>query len=151
MESYIQNYGQYNTIVDGNIIDETKWNMVYDGDALDLEARHNDEAIYMNLNNDEIMKLLEVPANQKTIHERLELDLHNKKEDLQIQPIIIEEVIVDNTSKPKYTRKKHHKKHHKKHNKKNKTKSSKHSKSKHSSKDKKKSSKITPDYLKTIY
>ena len=145
MESYIQNYGQYNTIVDGNIIDETKWNMVYDGDVLDLEARHNDEAIYMNLNNDEIMKLLEVPANKKTIHERLELDLHNKKEDLQIQPIIIEEVIVDNTSKPKYTRKKHHKKY-----KKHKTKSSKHSK-KRSSKEKKESKKITPDYLKTIY
>ena len=145
MESYIQNYGQYNTIVDGNIIDETKWNMVYDGDVLDLEARHNDEAIYMNLNNDEIMKLLEVPANKKTIHERLELDLHNKKEDLQIQPIIIEEVIVDNTSKPKYTRKKHHKKY-----KKHKTKSSKHSK-KRSSKGKKESKKITPDYLKTIY
>ena len=145
MESYIQNYGQYNTIVDGNIIDETKWNMVYDGDVLDLEARHNDEAIYMNLNNDEIMKLLEVPANKKTIHERLELDLHNKKEDLQIQPIIIEEVIVDNTSKPKYSRKKHHKK-----QKKNKTKSSKPSK-KRSSKEKKESKKITPDYLKTIY
>ena len=145
MESYIQNYGQYNTIVDGNIIDETKWNMVYDGDVLDLEARHNDEAIYMNLNNDEIMKLLEVPANKKTIHERLELDLHNKKEDLQIQPIIIEEVIVDNTSKPKYSRKKHHKKH-----KKHKTKSSKPSK-KRSSKGKKESKKITPDYLKTIY
>ena len=145
MESYIQNYGQYNTIVDGNIIDETKWNMVYDGDALDLEARHNNEAIYMNLNNDEIMKLLEVPANKKTIHERLELDLHNKKEDLQIQPIIIEEVIVDNTSKPKYSRKKHHKKH-----KKNKTKSSKPSK-KRSSREKKESKKITPDYLKTIY
>ena len=145
MESYIQNYGQYNTIVDGNIIDETKWNMVYDGDVLDLEARHNDEAIYMNLNNDEIMKLLEVPANKKTIHERLELDLHNKKEDLQIQPIIIEEVIVDNTSKPKYSRKKHHKKH-----KKNKTKSGKPSK-KRSSREKKESKKITPDYLKTIY
>ena len=145
MESYIQNYGQYNTIVDGNIIDETKWNMVYDGDVLDLEERHNDEAIYMNLNNDEIMKLLEVPANKKTIHERLELDLHNKKEDLQIQPIIIEEVIVDNTSKPKYTRKKHHKKY-----KKHKTKSSKPSK-KRSSKGKKESKKITPDYLKTIY
>jgi hypothetical protein len=120
--------------------------MVYDGDVLDLEARHNDEAIYMNLNNDEIMKLLEVPANKKTIHERLELDLHNKIEDLQIQPIIIEEVIVDNTSKPKYTRKKHHKKY-----KKHKTKSSKPSKSKHSSKGKKESKKITPDYLKTIY
>ena len=145
MESYIQNYGQYNTIVDGNIIDETKWNMVYDGDVLDLEARHNDEAIYMNLNNDEIMKLLEVPANKKTIHERLELDLHNKKEDLQIQPIIIEEVIVDNTSKPKYSRKKHHKKH-----KKHKTKSSKPSK-KRSSREKKEPKKITPDYLKTIY
>ena len=60
MESYIQTYGQYKTIVDGNIIDNAKWNMVYDGDVLDLEATKNDESIYMQLNNEEIMKLFEI-------------------------------------------------------------------------------------------
>ena len=89
METYIQNYGQYNTVVDGNIIDEAKWNMVYDGDVLDLEAKRNNEALYMNLTNDDILKLLEVPANNKTITERLENDLHHK---LEVEPIIIEEI-----------------------------------------------------------
>ena len=89
METYIQNYGQYNTVVDGNIIDEAKWNMVYDGDVLDLEAKRNNEALYMNLTNDDILKLLEVPANNKTITERLENDLHHE---LEVEPIIIEEI-----------------------------------------------------------
>lgn len=89
MENYIQNYGQYNTIVDGNIVDKTKWNMVYDGDGLDLEAKRNNESLYMNLTNDDIFKLFEVPANNKTINERLENDLHNQ---LEIKPIIIENI-----------------------------------------------------------
>jgi hypothetical protein len=38
MESYIQNKGQYQTSVNGNIIDNTHWNMAYDGNELDLEA-----------------------------------------------------------------------------------------------------------------
>ena len=46
-QSYIQNYGQYNTIVDGNIIDNTKWNLIYNEDGLDLEASHNDELLYI--------------------------------------------------------------------------------------------------------
>jgi hypothetical protein len=49
-ESYIQNKGHYQTSVNGNIVDNTKWNMIYDGNDLDLEAKRNDEAIYMKLN-----------------------------------------------------------------------------------------------------
>ena len=42
METYIQNKGQYQTSVNGNIIDNTHWNMAYDGNELDLEAERND-------------------------------------------------------------------------------------------------------------
>ena len=162
MDSYIQNYGQFNTIIDGNVIDNAKWNMIYDGNGLDLEAKHNNEAIYMKLNNEELMKLLEVPANTRTIHERLEADLHlQNNDDLQIHPIIIEE-IVDGSyhKKPRSHHKKprsHHKsKSHHKTKSKSKGRSKSHSsrkrsKSKSRGKGKSSSKPLTPDYLKTIY
>ena len=91
MESYIQNKGQYQTSVNGNIIDNTHWNMEYDGHELDLEAERNDEAIYMKLNNDDILKLLEVPAYHKTITQRLNDDLNSNKM-IDVRPIIVEEL-----------------------------------------------------------
>ncbi len=91
MESYIQNKGQYQTSVNGNIIDNTHWNMKYDGHELDLEAERNDEAIYMKLNNDDILKLLEVPAYHKTITQRLNDDL-NSNNKMDVRPIIVEEL-----------------------------------------------------------
>ena len=91
METYIQNKGQYQTSVNGNIIDNTRWNMAYDGNELDLEAERNDEAIYMKLNNDDILKLLEVPAYHKTITQRLNDDLNSNKM-IDVRPIIVEEL-----------------------------------------------------------
>ena len=91
METYIQNKGQYQTSVNGNIIDNTHWNMAYDGNELDLEAERNDEAIYMKLNNDDILKLLEVPAYHKTITQRLNDDL-NSNNKMDVRPIIVEEL-----------------------------------------------------------
>ena len=91
METYIQNKGQYQTSVNGNIIDNTQWNMAYDGNELDLEAERNDEAIYMKLNNDDILKLLEVPAYHKTITQRLNDDLNSNKM-IDVRPIIVEEL-----------------------------------------------------------
>ncbi len=91
METYIQNKGQYQTSVNGNIIDNTHWNMKYDGHELDLEAERNDEAIYMKLNNDDILKLLEVPAYHKTITQRLNDDLNSNKM-IDVRPIIVEEL-----------------------------------------------------------
>jgi len=90
-ESYIQNKGQYQTSVNGNIVDNTKWNMIYDGNDLDLEAKRNDEAIYMKLNNNELLKLLEIPAYHKSIDQRLEDDLHQNNT-MDVRPIIIEEI-----------------------------------------------------------
>ena len=135
MDSYIQTYGQYETVVDGNIIDNAKWNMIYDGDILDLEAQKNDESLYVQLTNEEIMKLFQIPASHHTISDRLEQDLHQS---INVQPIIMEEIAIE----PKI--------HHKKHKSRRKSKSK--SKPKQSkSKSRIKRDKLTPDYLKTIY
>ena len=159
MDSYIQNYGQFNTIIYVNVIDNAKWNMIYDGNGLDLEAKHNNEAIYMKLNNEELMKLLEIPANTRTIHERLKADLHlQNKDDLQIHPIIIEEIV--DGSYHKKPRSHHKPKSHHKTKSKSKGRSKSHSsrkrsrsrsKSKSRGKGKSSSKPLTPDYLKTIY
>ena len=164
IDGFIQNKGHYQTIVDGNIIDNTQWNMVYDGKELDLEANRNNETIYINLNNDDIMKLLKVPAYHKSIHERLNEQLHSKHTN-DIQPIIIQDLekLLSSSHKNKVTSKKKTRKtsteHTSKTISKNKTKSKSKGKSKHSSaiSDTKKSishkqpTEITPGYLKTIY
>lgn len=169
MESYIQNKGQYQTSINGDVIDNTKWNVVYDGDELDLEAKRNNEAVYMKLNNDDIMKLLEVPSYHKPIRERLEFDLQPENK-IDIRPIIMEEL--RQISGPKQSKHPKHPKHINKAKKvrktkkakkaskssrgesKSKSKSKKHSRSKHKSNNKEehhKVSAVTPDYLKTIY
>ena len=165
LDTHIQNTGQYQTRINGNVIDETKWAIAYDGDELDLEAKRNDEAVYMKLNKDEILKLFEVPAYHKTIQQRLEDNLMNEN-DIDIRPIIIEEIEKliprTNANRKKKTRRKTNKsrsKHDKKHNNNNNSNSKKHSKSKKHNTSKKHSKSITkerhntvtPDYLKTIY
>ena len=49
MDSYIKNTGNYRTIVDGNIVDQAKWNIVYDGNDVNLEAQQNGRLLYMKL------------------------------------------------------------------------------------------------------
>lgn len=133
MDSYIQTYGQYKTVVDGNIIDDAKWNMVYDGDILDLEAQKNNESLYVQLTNEEIMKLFQIPASQHIISDRLKTDLH---EPIKAQPIIMEEIDIEPIKQL---------------HKKNKSRKSKSKSKPTKSKTRSKREKITPDYLKTIY
>jgi hypothetical protein len=163
-ENYIQNKGQYQTKVNGNIIDNTQWDMVYNGEELDLEAKRNNETVYMNLNNNDIMKLLAVPAHHKPIHHRLNDDLQDKQ-NIDIRPIVIEELEklishkkthgTTNTRQKRKTTKKLRKDESKSKSKsKSKTKSK--SKSKTNSKTKSKSKsksirEVTPDFMKTIY
>ena len=172
-ETYIQNKGQYQTSINGKVVDNTKWKVAYDGDELDLEAKRNNEAVYMKLNNEDIMKLLEVPSYHKPIRERLEFDLQPENK-IDIRPIIMEEL--RQISGPKQSKQSNQPKHIKKPKKARKTKkakkdskssrgkskskskkhsgSKKHSRSKHHSRSKNehhKVSTVTPDYLKTIY
>jgi hypothetical protein len=165
METYIQNKGQYQTSVNGDVIDNTKWNLVYDGDELDLEAKRNNEAIYMKLNNNDIMKLLEIPSYHKPIRERLEFDLQPENQ-IEIRPIIMEEL--KQLSSPRHivkkrktikTRKakkakqsskgKHHSRSTSKKHSHSRSKST--SKSTSKSKDKHHNKSVTPDFMKTIY
>jgi len=141
METYIQSKGHYETNINGNVIDKSKWNVVYDGDTMNLETRHNGEHLYMNLDNEDIMKLFELPSNDKTIDQRLENRLLNINTEEDMKPIIIEKLILNApVSRRRSSRK-----------------SKSHSKSKHSSRksksteSKKNQRQITPDYLKTIY
>ena len=164
METYIQNKGQYQTSINGNVIENTKWKMDYDGDELDLEAKRNNESIYMKLSNADIMKLFEVPSYHKPIRERLEFDLQPENK-IDIRPIIMEELRQisgpkqsTHIKKPKKARKTKKAKKAKKASKssrgESKSKSKKHSRSKHKSKSKEehhKVSTVTPDFLKTIY
>jgi hypothetical protein len=166
---YIQNIGQYKTAINGNIIDNGKWSLDYDGNQLNLEAKNNDKAVYMNLNNDEILKLFEVPAYHKTIDNRLQDILNlNDERNIDIEPIIIEEIEKIVPRKKKSTRK-HKSKHNSKSKSKSKSKGKGKSKSLSKSVSKSKSVRrsdskskknshhkthpdtITPDYLKTIY
>ena len=164
METYIQNKGQYQTSINGNVIENTKWKMDYDGDELDLEAKRNNESIYMKLSNSDIMKLFEVPSYHKPIRERLEFDLQPENK-IDIRPIIMEELRqisgpnqLKHSKKPKKARKTKKVKKAKKDSKssrgESKSKSKKHSRSKNKSKSKEehhKVSAVTPDFLKTIY
>lgn len=166
METYIQNKGQYQTSINGNVIENTKWKMDYDGDELDLEAKRNNESIYMKLSNADIMKLFEVPSYHKPIRERLEFDLQPENK-IDIRPIIMEELRQisgpnqlkqsKHIKKPKKVRKTKKAKKASKSSRgesKSKSKSKKHSRSKNKSKSKEehhKVSSVTPDFLKTIY
>jgi len=171
METYIQSKGHYETNINGNVIDKSKWNVVYDGDTMNLETRHNGEHLYMNLDNEDIMKLFELPSNDKTIDQRLENRLLNINTEEDMKPIIIEKLILNapvsrrrSSRKSKsHSKSKHSSRKSKSHSKskhsskKSKSHSKSHSKSKHSSRksksteSKKNQRQITPDYLKTIY
>lgn len=169
METYIQSKGQYETNINGNVIDNSKWNVVYDGDIMNLEVNHNDEHLYMKLDNEDIMKLFELPSNNKTIEQRLHDTLNDVNNEDNL-PLIIQHM--KSTKPKKYSRKSKkshsknlsHKSHSKSHSKSPvktpvktpiKTRSKTHSKkskrlSSHS-KSKRTNKNMTPDYLKTIY
>ena len=163
MESYIQNKGQYETSINGDVIDNTKWNMVYDGEELDLEAKRNNETVYMKLSNSDIMKLFEVPSYHTPIRERLEYDLHHENQ-IDIRPIIMEELKqmtsprhIGQKSPPvkakkaRKTKKNYRHSHSKrKPHSHSKSKSKRHSRSK-SKKEHHNISEVTPDFMKTIY
>ena len=158
METYIQSKGHYETNINGNVIDKSKWNVIYDGDTMNLETKHNGEHLYMNLDNEDIMKLFELPSNDKTIDQRLENRLLNITTEEDMKPIIIEKLILNPpVSKLNSSRKSKSHSKSKHSSRKSKSHSKSHSKSKHSSRksksteSKKNQRQITPDYLKTIY
>lgn len=161
--TYMKSYGMLQTVVDGNIVDDKKWNMIYDGDNLNLEAQSNNDLVYAQLNNEELLKLFQAPSYYDTIDKRLQNDLKNNQ--IKFKPVIIEEENVT-TDEERNSQKMKQKKNKRcpngtRRNKKNEICESKglierktmkkSSSLKKSSSSNKKSKNITPDFLKTIY
>ena len=158
---YMEIDGKYQVRVNGDTVDNAIMNVKYNGNELDLEAKRNDEAVYMKLNNDDILKLLEVPAYHKTISQRLRDDLNDNN--IDVRPIIIEELenILSNKrnhsnskkkqTRTKQTRTKHNSKEHNTKSNGNRSITKNKSNANHNHNHNHNNNMIVPDYLKTIY
>ena len=74
MNTILQASADMQLINNNNIIQDTSIKAIYDGDDLNISALNNDNIVYVRLNNDEIMKLLSIPANSSTLEQRLKKD-----------------------------------------------------------------------------
>lgn len=71
MSVNIESAGMYRIAKNGEVIDEGAIQANYDGNLLNVKGFQNDETIYMQLDNDDIMNLLATPASQMPLENRL--------------------------------------------------------------------------------
>ena len=155
MDSYIKNTGNYSTVIDGNIVDQAKWNVVYDGNDVNLEAHRNYQVLYMKLSNDDIIKLLEIPASNYTMDKRI---LQDRLQHIPVDPIIIRSKVptLSNTKKEGHhltkslSKKKSRSAPSKKRSRSGPSKKKSRSTTRRSSKSRRKEE-MVPEYLRTIY
>lgn len=114
MNTYIENYGFTKTVIKDNkhkIKNEVKWMGDYDGNIANIQFDINDngskEFVSMQLDNNDLMKLLGVQPIEISLENRLSQDFLGKP----YSPITLEGALI----KRKKTRK--HRRHHKKHQK----------------------------------
>tara|TARA_Y100000768_G_scaffold369740_1_gene334918 strand:- start:582 stop:884 length:303 start_codon:yes stop_codon:yes gene_type:complete len=80
MNSFLKASVNTQLIDNNNIIDEKSINALYDGENLNISSTDNNENLfYIKLNNDEIMKLLAIPANPLDLEQRLKKDFKIRK------------------------------------------------------------------------
>jgi hypothetical protein len=80
MNSFLKASVNTQLINNNNIIDEKSINALYDGKNLNISSTDNNENLfYIKLNNDEIMKLLAIPANPLNLEQRLKKDFKIRK------------------------------------------------------------------------
>lgn len=80
MNSFFKASVNTQLIDNNNIIDEKTINALYDGKNLNISSTDNNENLfYIKLNNDEIMKLLAIPANPLNLEQRLKKDFKIRK------------------------------------------------------------------------
>jgi hypothetical protein len=103
MRTYVQNYGMTKTIINKNnkkSQNEIKWVGDYDGNLANIAVAIDDngqkEGFQMQLNNDDLLNLLNVPSVQKPIDERLMNDFLQ-----QSSPPVVLENLVSTPSKMK--------------------------------------------------
>lgn len=79
MNSFLKTSADIQLIHNNKIIDESSIDAIYDGKDLSIAANSNENIMYMQLNNDEIMSLLAMPASHLDLEQRLKKDFGQKK------------------------------------------------------------------------
>ena len=82
-EVYINSSGEYNEIVDGELVNNAEYVASYDGDMLDLAIKNNDEEYFTRLDNNELLNLLNIghyPMERDNLIIRLQNDFPIKKQ-----------------------------------------------------------------------
>lgn len=75
MSINIDSYGMSRTYNDGHLIHGIDYNADYDGDKLNFIMHDNSgKIVYMKMNNDEIMDLLNKDSNKQSLHNRIKND-----------------------------------------------------------------------------
>ena len=72
----IQSTGEIITRSNGNIIEDAKWNMDYDGKNMELETLYNNDYTFVEMNNRELKNLFQAlnSNNGQSLHQRLQED-----------------------------------------------------------------------------
>lgn len=79
MNSFLKTSADIQLIHNNKIMDESSIDAIYDGKDLSIAANSNENIMYMQLNNDEIMNLLAIPASHLDLEKRLKKDFGQKK------------------------------------------------------------------------
>jgi hypothetical protein len=79
MNSFLKASTDFQLIHNNKVIDESSIDAVYDGKDLNIAANSNENIMYMQLNNADIMSLLAIPASHLDLEKRLKKDFVQKK------------------------------------------------------------------------
>ena len=119
MSSYIKNYGITKTVIqdnNGNLNQQIKWMGDYDGKTaniqFDIEDDDSKKVVSMELDNNDLMKLLGVQPVEMSLEKRLSRDFLDNT--YTYKPITLEGALIKRRKTRKHGR--HHKRHHKRRN-----------------------------------
>jgi len=76
----IQSTGEIIASCNGNIVEDAKWNMNYDGNNMIIESMYNNDLSLIQLNNEDLQRLFSTIGSHKNgLEERLQRDLGKSK------------------------------------------------------------------------
>ena len=116
MSTYIQNYGITKTLIKDSehnldLDHQIKWVGNYDGNnaniTLDINNNGSKEFVSMNLDNDDLMKLLSIHPVEMSLENRLSRDFLGKS----YKPITLEGALIKRRKTRKHKNKKHYRNH----------------------------------------
>ena len=75
----IQSTGEIVASYNGEIVENAKWNMDYDGNIMNIESLHNDELTVIQMDNNDLHKLFgSIGTNENSMENRLKRDFGKK-------------------------------------------------------------------------